>query len=140
LRKKGILITTTPNIASLFRRLKLLLGKQPVYKYHVKEYTKREVEELLRQQGFEIMISRYSEVYDRTLLKPSTENQLKELPNIDSYIDMIKFMLRNPNRINLLRVVTYPVIKLVPSLRTTIVVVARKTAVVDSTKKIVRWG
>lgn len=140
MRKKGILITTTPNIASLFRRLKLLLGKQPVYKYHVKEYTKREVEELLRQQGFEIMISRYSEVYDRTLLKPSTENQLKELPNIDSYIDMIKFMLRNPNRINLLRVVTYPVIKLVPSLRTTIVVVARKTAVVDSTKKIVRWG
>ena len=111
-----------------------------MYKYHVKEYTKREVEELLRQQGFEIMISRYSEVYDRTLLKPSTENQLKELPNIDSYIDMIKFMLRNPNRINLLRVVTYPVIKLVPSLRTTIVVVARKTAVVDSTKKIVRWG
>ena len=140
LRKEGILILTTPNIASLFRRLKLLLGKQPVYRYHVKEYTKKEIEELLQQCGFEILISRYSEVYDRTLLKPSTEDQLKKLPYIDSYSTMVKFMLKNFNKINLLRVIAYPVIKLIPSLRTTIMIVARKVASVRSTKNIVRWG
>ena len=39
LKPGGILILTTPNIASLFRRLRLLLGEQPIYRYHVREYT-----------------------------------------------------------------------------------------------------
>ena len=39
LKIKGYLILTTPNIASLFRRLKLLLGKQPIYRRHVRECT-----------------------------------------------------------------------------------------------------
>jgi 2-polyprenyl-3-methyl-5-hydroxy-6-metoxy-1,4-benzoquinol methylase len=39
LKPGGYLILTTPNIASLFRRLRLLLGKQPIYRYHVREYT-----------------------------------------------------------------------------------------------------
>jgi len=64
LKVGGKLIVTTPNIASLFRRLKLLLGKQPVYRLHVKEYTKNEVEELLRNSGFKILESFYSVVND----------------------------------------------------------------------------
>lgn len=39
LKPGGYLILTTPNIASLFRRLRLILGKQPIYRYHVREYT-----------------------------------------------------------------------------------------------------
>jgi len=60
----GKLIITTPNIASLFRRAKLLMGKQPIYRFHVKEYTKNEVEGLLRDSGFKILESFYSEVND----------------------------------------------------------------------------
>jgi len=112
LRREGILILTTPNIASLFRRLKLLLGKQSTYRYHVKEYTREEVEKLLQQHGFEILISQYSEIYDKNLLKPSSENQLTKIPHIDNYLKMIKFVLRNPSR---------------------------KTVAVTHTSKIVRW-
>jgi SAM-dependent methyltransferase len=53
LKHGGVLILTTPNIASLFRRLRLLLGIQPTYQYHAREYTMREVVSLLREAGFE---------------------------------------------------------------------------------------
>jgi 2-polyprenyl-3-methyl-5-hydroxy-6-metoxy-1,4-benzoquinol methylase len=43
LKAGGVLVLTTPNIASLFRRLRLLLGKQPMYRYHVREYILGEV-------------------------------------------------------------------------------------------------
>jgi len=49
LKPGGALILTTPNIASLFRRLRLLLGIQPIYHYHVREYTMRKVVSLLRE-------------------------------------------------------------------------------------------
>ncbi|MEM3763529.1 MAG: class I SAM-dependent methyltransferase [Desulfurococcaceae archaeon] len=45
-----ILVLTTPNIASLFRRLRLLLGIQPQFVTHVREYTIQEMEELLMKQ------------------------------------------------------------------------------------------
>ena len=51
----GVLVLTTPNVASLFRRLRLLLGIQPVYRYHVREYTMSEVLALLREAGFEVV-------------------------------------------------------------------------------------
>jgi 2-polyprenyl-3-methyl-5-hydroxy-6-metoxy-1,4-benzoquinol methylase len=56
------LILTTPNIASLFRRLRLLLGIQPQYRYHVHEYTKNEVEKAIVENGFKIIRSYYSTV------------------------------------------------------------------------------
>jgi len=43
LKVGGKLIITTPNIASLSRRIKLLLGMQPQYRFHVHEYTKKGV-------------------------------------------------------------------------------------------------
>jgi hypothetical protein len=53
LKLGGALVLTTPNIASLFRRLRLLLGIQPTYQYHAREYTMREAASLLREAGFE---------------------------------------------------------------------------------------
>jgi len=51
LKKVGYLILTTPNIVSLFRRLKLLLGKQPIYRHHAREYTMEETWGWLRRPG-----------------------------------------------------------------------------------------
>jgi hypothetical protein len=48
---RGYLILTILNIASLFRRLKLLLSKQPIYRHHVREYTMEEVLELIKGPG-----------------------------------------------------------------------------------------
>jgi 2-polyprenyl-3-methyl-5-hydroxy-6-metoxy-1,4-benzoquinol methylase len=39
LKHGGILILTTPNIASLFRRLRLLFGIQLTYQYYARETT-----------------------------------------------------------------------------------------------------
>jgi 2-polyprenyl-3-methyl-5-hydroxy-6-metoxy-1,4-benzoquinol methylase len=51
LKPGGVLILTTPSIVSLFKRLRLLLGVQPIYQYHVREYTMREVARCLEKQG-----------------------------------------------------------------------------------------
>ena len=39
----GIFILTTPNAVSLFRKSRSFLGKQSVHRYHVREYTIREI-------------------------------------------------------------------------------------------------
>jgi len=101
----GKLIVTTPNIASLFRRLKLLLGKQPVYRLHVKEYTKYEVEELLRNSGFKILESFYSEVNDLHFVEAKP---CRIYLRINGYHDLIKIMLKRPSKTNLLRTIAFP--------------------------------
>jgi hypothetical protein len=55
-----------PSIASLFKRLRLLLGVQSIYRYHVREYTVREVALLPREAGFEVIKVYYSIVNDLT--------------------------------------------------------------------------
>lgn len=140
LKDKGLLILTTPNIASLFRRIKLLLGIQPIYRYHVREYTKKEVEKLLEAFGFEIISSGYSEVYDRTLLKPSSVHDLEKLAKIRNYFDMFKFVSKNLNQHNILKLIAYPIVKTLPSLRQTIIVIARKAKNVPPPSAITRWG
>jgi SAM-dependent methyltransferase len=122
LKVGGKLIVTTPNIASLFRRLKLLLGKQPVYKLHVKEYTKDEVEELLRNSGFKMLESFYSEVNDLHFV----EGDPQDLLRINRYLDLIKIVLRRPSKNNLLRTIAFPLVKAIPTFRMMIVVVAEK--------------
>jgi SAM-dependent methyltransferase len=122
LKVGGKIIVTTPNIASLFRRLKLLLGKQPVYRIHVKEYTKYEVEELLRNSGFKILESFYSEVNDLHYIEAKPCDYLR----IDGYHDLIQILLKKPSRTNLLRTIAFPLEKAIPTLRMVIVVVAEK--------------
>jgi len=134
LKYGGTFIITTPNIASLFRRIKLLLGKQPQYRYHVHEYTRSEVEKLLIEQGLKILKSYYTEVNDLSFINATLEEYL----NLRSYWKMLKITIKRPTSLNILRTAAYPVVKFVPSLRMLIVVVSKKESV-SGMKKIERW-
>jgi SAM-dependent methyltransferase len=79
LKHGGVLILRTPNIASLFRRLRLLLGIQPIYRYHVREYTMKEVISLLREAGFEIVKAYYSIIADLTYIRYRSRGTPKDL-------------------------------------------------------------
>jgi len=135
LRVKGHLILTTPNIASLFRRLRLLLGKQPIYKYHVREYTVDEVLEMVREAGFDVVKAYYSIVNDLTHIDAEHNDYLK----ISGYRDLIKVAVKRSTKLNILRALVYPIVKLVPSLRQLIVVIGVKVRE-PSVKPFERWG
>jgi len=135
LKRGGVLILTTPNIASLFRRLRLLLGTQPIYHYHVREYTMREVVSLLREAGFEIVKACYSIVNDLTFINTDPEEYLR----ISSFKDLARIVLKKPTKLNTLRLLAYPIVKLRPSLRQLIVVVATK-AQEPTVQVLERWG
>ena len=104
LKLGGILVLTTPNVASLFRRLRLLLGIQPIYRYHVREYTMSEVLTLLREAGFEVVKAYYSIVNDLAFIDANPEEYLK----IASYKDLLQVAIRRPTKQNILRLLAYP--------------------------------
>ena len=131
----GYLVLTTPNVASLFRRLRLLLGRQPIYKHHVREYTMGEVLGMVREAGFDVIEAYYSAVNDLTLI----DAELEKYPRIRSYIDLLRIAIRKPTKLNVLRALSYPLVKLRPSLRQLIVVVGVKTRE-PITKHLDRWG
>jgi hypothetical protein len=135
LKRGGVLILTTPNIASLFRRLRLLLGIQPIYHYHVREYTMREVISLLREAGFETIKAYYSVVNDLTFIDADPEEYLR----ISSFKDLVRIVLKKPTKLNILRLLAYPIVKLRLSLRQLIVVVATK-AREPTVRVLERWG
>ena len=122
LRHRGRLILTMPNIASLFRRLRLLIGRQPQYRLHVHEYTKDEVEDLLRKYGFCIIDSHYSDVNDLSFIDGDESDYLRA----NSFAYLLRVLVKHPTRLNLLRALAYPLLKIVPSLRMLIVIVAEK--------------
>lgn len=134
LKVGGKLILTTPNIASLFRRIKLLVGRQPQYKYHIHEYTKREIENLLIEHGFKILQSYYTEINDLAFLDATPEEYL----NIKNYWDMTKIVIKRPTSTNILRFVAYPIVKIMPSLRMHIVVISEKREA-SFAKEFERW-
>jgi len=135
LKLGGVLILTTPNIASLFRRLRLLLGIQPQYRFHVREYTMKEIVALLREAGFEIIKAYYSIVDDLTYIDADPDNYLR----ISSFEDLVRIALKRPTKLNILRLLAYPIVKIKPSLRQLIVVVATK-AREPMTQVMERWG
>uniref|UniRef100_A0A7J3Z7I7 Methyltransferase domain-containing protein n=1 Tax=Ignisphaera aggregans TaxID=334771 RepID=A0A7J3Z7I7_9CREN len=134
LRAGGYLILTTPNIASLFRRLRLLLGKQPIYKYHVREYTMDEVLEMVREASFDVVKAYYSIVNDLTYTDAEPNDYLK----ISGYRDLIKVAVKRPTKLNTLRALAYPIVKLIPSLRQLIVIIGVKVRE-PSVKLFERW-
>jgi len=122
LKRGGVLILTTPNIASLFRRLRLLLGIQPTYHYHAREYTLREVISLLREVEFEIVKAYYSIINDLTFIDADPEEYLR----VSSFKDLMRIVLKKPTKLNILRLLAFPIVKIRPSLRQLIVIVAVK--------------
>ena len=134
LKMRGYLILTMLNIASLFRRLKLLLGKQPIYRHHVREYTMEEVLELIKRAGFDIVESYYSHINDLTYIDVNQEDYLR----VKGYKDLIRITVKRPTRVNILRTLAYSLIKLKPSLRQSIIVVATKVEE-PKVEVIVRW-
>jgi len=120
--KHGGLILTTPNIASLFRRLRLLLGIQPTYQYHAREYTMRKVVSLLREAGFEIIKAHYSTVNNLTFIDADPEEHL----GVSSFKDLVRIALKKPTKLNILRLLAYSLVKLRPSLRQLLIIVAVK--------------
>jgi 2-polyprenyl-3-methyl-5-hydroxy-6-metoxy-1,4-benzoquinol methylase len=135
LKPGGVLILTTPNIASLFRRLRLLLGVQPIYHYHVREYTMREVVSLLRGAGFEVIKAYYSIVNDLTYINADPEEYLR----ISGFKDLVRIALKKPTKLNTLRLLATTIVKLRPSLRQLVVVVATKTREL-TVQMLERWG
>jgi len=59
LKSNGLLIITTPNLVFSANRILMLFGKMPKYfvhaPYHYHIYNKRTIENLIRQEGFEIL-------------------------------------------------------------------------------------
>jgi SAM-dependent methyltransferase len=122
LKHGGVLILTTPNIASLFRRLRLLLGKQPIYRYHVRECAMKEVISLLREAGFEIVKAYYSIIADLTYIDADPEEYLR----ISSFKDVMSIVLKKPTKLNILRLLAYPIVKIRPSPSRLVMAVAVK--------------
>jgi 2-polyprenyl-3-methyl-5-hydroxy-6-metoxy-1,4-benzoquinol methylase len=104
LKHGGVLILTTPNIASLFRRLRLLLGIQPTYQYHAREYTMREAVSLLREAGFEVIKAYYSTVNDLSFIDADPEEYL----GVSSFKGLVRIALKKPTKQNILGLLAYP--------------------------------
>ncbi len=83
----------------------------------------REVVSLLREAGFEVIKAYYSIVNDLTCIDVDPEEYLR----ISSSKDLVRIALKKPTKLNILRLLAYPVVKLRPSLRQSIVIVAIKT-------------
>jgi 2-polyprenyl-3-methyl-5-hydroxy-6-metoxy-1,4-benzoquinol methylase len=135
LKQEGVLILTTPNIASLFRRVRLLLGMQPQYWFHVHEYIMKEVVALLREAGFEIIKAYYSIVNDLTLINADPYDYLR----ISGFKEMMKIVLKRSTKLNILRLLAYPIVKLRPDTRQLIVVIAKKIKE-QTLQNLERWG
>jgi len=131
---RGYLILTMLNIASLFRRLKLLLGKQPIYRHHVRGYTMEKVLELIKRAGFDVVESYYSLISDLTYIDADQEDYLR----VKGYNDLIRITAKRPTKVNILRTLAYPLVKLKPSLRQSIIIVATKV-METKLKAVERW-
>lgn len=72
LKKNGFLLITTPNVASLIKRLNLLRGKNPVEFDlrvhdggtfgHIREYTMEELVSIIRKENFSLIKKGYFEI------------------------------------------------------------------------------
>lgn len=84
LKPGGYVFLTTPNATQLTSRLKWLVGRTsytsldtmlslPVHMRHNREYTRSEVEVLLRGTGFTVEVSRFEEPYGRCTKLPGEQ-------------------------------------------------------------------
>jgi predicted SAM-dependent methyltransferase len=123
LKRKGLLILSTPNLASLENRLFLLLGGSPylgggiISPAHNREYTLREVLDILQRVGFSVILHRYSMARDKVTHK-SSDFIIRE--------HVLKSFIKYKNWINVGRALVYPLKFAVPSLRSMFFIIAEK--------------
>jgi hypothetical protein len=90
--------------------------------------------ELIKGAGFDVVESYYSYINDLTYIDADQENYLR----VKSYKDLIRITIKRPTKANILRTLAYPLVKLKPSLRQSIIIVATKVKE-PKTKVIERW-
>jgi hypothetical protein len=82
----------------------------------------REVVSLLREVEFEIVKAYYSIINDLTFIDADPEEYLR----VSSFKDLMRIVLKKPTKLNILRLLAFPIVKIRPSLRQLIVIVAVK--------------
>jgi hypothetical protein len=93
-----------------------------------------EVLELIKGAGFNVVESYYSHINDLTYIDADQEDYLR----VKGYKDLIRITAKRPTKVNILRTLAYPLVKLKPSLRQLIIIVATKVEE-PKVEVIVRW-
>jgi 2-polyprenyl-3-methyl-5-hydroxy-6-metoxy-1,4-benzoquinol methylase len=120
LKTGGVLLTSTPNSASLDNYILGLGGKREIFHEHAREYRLSELITLISRSGFTILESFYSQVRDAVTHVGTTADERIGTDHV------LIGVLKHPHWKNLGRAITlYPKI-VFPPLRSSLVVVARK--------------
>jgi hypothetical protein len=81
-----------------------------------------EVLELIKGAGFDVVESYYSLISDLTYIDADPGDYLR----VKGYKDLIRITIKRPTKANILRTLAYPLVKLKPSLRQSIIVITTK--------------
>jgi SAM-dependent methyltransferase len=120
LKVGGYLFLSTPNVVSIGKRVKVILGKNPIGKKHVKEYTMDEVKELVEEAGFSVEECYYSLAYDTIPYYPN-------YPKGEGYLlTPFKALFKYPCKENLFKALVLPLVYIKRSFRATIFIIGRK--------------
>jgi len=90
--------------------------------------------ELIKGAGFDVVESYYSHINDLTYIDADQEDYLR----VKGYKDLIRTTVKRPTKVNILRTLAYPLVKLKQSLRQSIIVVTTKVEE-PKVEVIVRW-
>jgi hypothetical protein len=93
-----------------------------------------EVLELIKGAGFDVVESYYSLISDLTYIDADQEDYLR----VKGYKDLIRITAKRPTKVNILRTLAYPLVKLKPSLRQSIIIVVTKVKE-PKLKAVERW-
>ncbi|MEM2363810.1 MAG: hypothetical protein QXQ20_08975 [Candidatus Nezhaarchaeales archaeon] len=100
-----------------------------------KKETKKEAVELLEKHGFRVLEACYSEINNLTLVNAEPGEHMK----LKSYRDLMKLTIRRPTKLNVARALAYPIVKVIPSLRMLVAIVAEKTSYIEFPQRTMRW-
>jgi 2-polyprenyl-3-methyl-5-hydroxy-6-metoxy-1,4-benzoquinol methylase len=114
----GVLILSTPNVNSIGKCLRRLVGKPMIPDIHVKEYSMKELVDILTKRGFKVIFKRYSL---STYLNPRKASKPQ---NYKSFIAIELF--RTPHIENIIQFAVLPIAVLIPPLRGSLILVAKK--------------
>jgi len=97
---------------------------------------KKELEALLSLNNFRIINSFYSDICDLTFISCAKKEDYLKLKN---YWGLLKMMLEKPTKTNSLRALAYSIVRIMPTLRMLVVVVAEKESNIRYRNLMERW-